>query len=172
MTSRKFTRRAFLKLTATAIAGASVYSVGGYVYASSIEPGWLDITSVPVMLPRLAPEFNNYRVAQLSDIHMDDWMTPDRLQNIVNLINAEQPDMVVITGDFVTQSAEEHAADLVTILSELNPRDGTVAVLGNHDHWTNAATIRKVIQQSGMIDVNNNVYTVRRGSAMLHFAGV
>lgn len=172
MTSRKFSRRAFLKLSATAVVGAGVYSVGGYVYATGIEPGWIDVNEIAMPLPSLASEFNGYRVAHLSDIHMDDWMTGARLLDIVRLINAQQPDMVAITGDFVTGEAEPYEADLVAALSQLTPRDGTVAILGNHDHWTNPDVIRKVIRASGMIDLNNDVHTLTRSKAMLHFCGV
>src|SRR5262245_18700740 len=110
MASRKFSRRAFLKLSGTAIIGAGVYGVGGAVYSTAIEPGWIDFNSISLTLPRLSAEFNGHRVAQLSDIHMDDWMTRERLADIVDKINAQQPDMVAITGDFVTNAAELYAA--------------------------------------------------------------
>ena len=48
----------------------------------------------------------------------------------------------------------------------------SVAVLGNHDHWVGEATVREILQQSDIVDLSNDVYTLHRGDATLHFAGV
>ena len=116
-----------------------------------------------VALPRLAPAFEGYRLVQLSDLHMDDWMTPDRLAGAIALVNAEAPAAVAITGDFVTHEPRRFAPHLVEILRGLRARDVTTAVLGNHDHWTEAAVVRQVLVDSGIVDVSNGVQTVRRG---------
>lgn len=142
------------------------------VYASQVEPGWVDLKSVPLTLPRLAPEFDGYRLVQISDIHMDEWMTRTRLAEILDLVNQQEPDLVAITGDFFTSTPERFAEGLVAALSTLTPRDATVAVLGNHDHWTDPKLVREVIRESGIIDVSNAVHTLRRGEGELHVAGV
>src|SRR5262249_31838590 len=72
----------------------------------------------------------------------------------------------------VTQDAEASAQDLIEVLRMLRARDGVVAVLGNHDHWSNPDVIRAVIQQSGMRHLDNGVFTLEREAALLHFAGV
>jgi predicted MPP superfamily phosphohydrolase len=58
------------------------------------------------------------------------------------------------------------------VLRLLTPRDATLAILGNHDHWTDARLIRQLIREGGAIDICNAVYTVRRGNRQLHIGGV
>jgi predicted MPP superfamily phosphohydrolase len=111
-------------------------------------------------------------MVQISDIHMDDWLKPTRLVEILDMVNQQQPDLVAITGDFFTSSPERYAQTMTTALSTLAPRDATVAVLGNHDHWTNPYVVRAVIRESGVIELSNAVHTLRRGEAILHVAGV
>jgi hypothetical protein len=150
----------------------SAAGLGGVAYTNGVEPAWVDVSSVRLTLPRLSLHFHGYRVAQISDIHMLDWMTPARFAQVVNLVNAQNPDLIAITGDFVTGHAENAAPVLIQILSTLKARDGIVAVLGNHDHWSNPGVIRSVLQQTGIINVSNTVHTLQRGAAILNIAGV
>lgn len=172
MTQHRLTRRAFLKAAAQVAVSTTLLSTSSLAYAREIEPTWVDITHLRLVLPRLAPAFTGYRLVQISDLHADEWMTRERLAETVALVNQQAPDLVAITGDFVTRRAERYAADLNYALSRLQSRDGTVAVLGNHDHWSNPRIIRQVLQQSGIADVSNSVHTLQRGGAELHMAGV
>lgn len=165
MTRREFVRR-------TAQWGLGLAPLGVAADTWLVEPGWIAIQQVPLRLPRLATAFDGYRLAHISDIHMDGWMTRERLRHVVTLINRQQPDFVAITGDFVSGAAQRHAPDLVAALGALQARDGSGAVLGNHDHWTSAPTVRRAIRDAGVRDLNNDVHTLRRGGAVLRVAGV
>ena len=154
------------------ITWASLTALAGTAYTTLVEPGWIDVSQVSLTLPRLAAEFRGYRVAQISDIHMGDWMNAERLGDIVRAVNAQSPDLIAITGDFVTQDAGSHARDLITGLSQLRARDGVVAVLGNHDYWSDPQVVRSVLVASGMRELENSVQTLQRGTAKLHIAGV
>lgn len=147
--------------------------VGGFAYAHDIETAWVEIVRLSLELPRLAPAFDGYRLVQISDIHLGTGMTPARLHYCVDLVNAEQPDAVVITGDFVTSNPVAAAAPaLREALIRLQPRDLTAAVLGNHDHWTDATAIRHMLRAANVLDVSNGLFTLRRGAAALHLAGL
>ncbi|MCK6628714.1 MAG: metallophosphoesterase [Anaerolineae bacterium] len=135
-------------------------------------PDWVEVKQISLALPRLAAEFHGYRLVQISDLHSDISMTPARLAQVVELINWQQPDLVAITGDFVSYEAHPHLEEVATAFSRLTPRDGTVAILGNHDYWTDVTFIRQALRRGGMIDLNNAVYTLRRGETLLHIAGV
>lgn len=151
--------------------GTAAIGAGGLGYATAVEPDWIDLRRISLRLPRLSPAFAGYRLVQISDIHMDSWMR-ERLPGIVRLINGQQPDLIAITGDFVTNRPRRWAQDLVGALAPLQGRDGVVAVLGNHDHWSGAATVRAIIKDSGIAEIGNRVYTLRRGQATLHVAGI
>jgi uncharacterized protein len=126
---------------------------------------------VSMPLPHLAPAFSGYRVVQLSDIHADRWMTTDRIAKIVGQVNQLKPDLVVLTGDFVTHSAEEFSPNLAA-LSQLNPVDKTLAVMGNHDAWTNSTIVQSALEAAGVQVLNNQVAALQRKSAQLFIAGV
>lgn len=154
------------------IAWASAVALAGATYSTMIEPGWVELTRVSLALPRLAREFCSYRIVQLSDLHMGDWMNAARLDDVVRLVNKQSADLVAITGDFITRRATFHMRALANGLRQLKASDGVVAVLGNHDHWSGAQAIREVLAASGVCELANDVRTFRRAGAHLHIAGV
>jgi predicted MPP superfamily phosphohydrolase len=166
-------RRNFLKISLASAFGTATAGVAGFGYAHDIEPQMIEIVNRELILPRLNREFDGYKLVQFSDIHVDMGQTNDPLQRVVELVNEQQPDAIAITGDFVTHTdAAGIAWALVEPLSRLQAKDVTVAILGNHDHWTKADSVHQIIRDSGMIDLTNTAYTVRRGEASLHLAGV
>ncbi|BAZ50935.1 putative Ser/Thr protein phosphatase family protein [Nostoc sp. NIES-4103] len=142
------------------------------LYAKLVEPNWIEVKSLQLTLPHLVSEFNGYRIVQISDIHRDQWMSPQRIQRIVRLVNSQKPDLVAITGDFITRHSSSLIPSLGVPLAQLTPKDKTLAVLGNHDHENDTKAIIQVLSQSGIYLLSNDVYTIQRGSAMLHIAGV
>jgi len=160
-----------LKTAWSSLIGAGVVGFTNVV-TSKGSTNWVDVNSFTLQLPRLAPEFDGYRLIQISDFHIGTWIDRSRLEEAVSMVNQQHPDLIAITGDFVTYHPKKHAADLVTALRKLKANDGTLAVLGNHDHWTDAREVRNLLHQAGIIDLSNDVYTLKRGDSQLHFAGV
>ncbi len=158
-----------LGLALGAVLGGAL--VSGLVYAREIEPKWVAVERVTLELPRLAPSFDGYRIVQISDIHMDSWMTPERFGYVVDLVNEQDPDLVAITGDFVSGSAR-HTSGLPEPLGRLQAPDGVVAVLGNHDYLNDANGVREALSSAGITDVSNAVCTLLREEAALHLCGV
>ncbi|WEJ99100.1 MAG: metallophosphoesterase [Candidatus Sphingomonas phytovorans] len=106
------------------------------------------------------------RVVLVSDVHIGSAaMTQGRLARIVGQINALSPDLVVLAGDFVfghdPAPAAEMAEMLVEPLSGLRARLGVVATLGNHDHWTQPALIRRALERAHVTVLENQA--VARG---------
>ena len=154
------------------IAWAGATALVGVAYSTVIEPRWIEVTPVSLALPGLAPEFCGFRIVHLSDIHMGDWMNAARLHDVVRSVNTQSPDLVAITGDFITRRSESYLRDLACGLSRLNARDGVVAVLGNHDHWSGARMVRDVLAASGICELANTALTLHRAGEHLHIAGV
>ncbi len=169
----KLSRRKFLKLTAAAVVSGIAVPTGGMSYAHYIEPHWVDVERVTLRLPRLDAAFAGFRLIHISDIHMDTWTGESytRLKEAVDVINHEKPDAVAITGDFVSGSVAPVVTEaLVQELSRIEAL--TVAVLGNHDYWTDASAIRRVLSDAGALDIGNDVLTLHKAGAMLHLCGV
>ena len=95
------------------------------------------------------------RILLLSDIHVaGPDMPPSRLERIVEQANARAPDLVLIAGDFVSEKAVHDQGyspdDVVAPLAGLRARLGIVAVLGNHDHWTDGEGMRAALERIGI----------------------
>jgi predicted MPP superfamily phosphohydrolase len=150
--------------------------LGGLVYVRKVEPEYVEVVPVSLVLPRLDARFDGYQVAQISDLHADSWMTPGRVLGLVKLVNEQEPDLVAITGDFASysrfRSLIRHASALAAPLRRLRAPDGVVAVYGNHDHKSNPQVVREVLTASGITELRNTVQTLRRGGAVLHLCGV
>lgn len=132
----------------------------------------IEIKNVPMHLPRLSPEFTGYRLVQFSDIHMDSFMKREDLEEIVDLVNRQEPDLVAITGDFVSNDPYKYAEELAGSLSRLESTDGVVGVMGNHDHWVDPEMVREIIAESGIIELSNKIYPIQRGQSTLYIAGI
>lgn len=135
-----------------------------------------DIVEVNVEIKNLDPVFHDYKIVNLSDLHLGQWLTPEYLEGVINIVNRQSPDMITLTGDYVSYILDDVADDLERCLSMLKSKDVPLAVLGNHDHWNGAERIREILKKSGIIDISNDVYTVKKirnnKTAQLNIAGV
>ena len=100
------------------------------------------------------------RAVLLADLHVaGPDMPPERLARIVAQVNALRPDLVLIAGDFISDrrvSTRAYAfTEAVAPLAALRSRLGTVAVLGNHDHWRGAAEARQALARIGIRVLDN-----------------
>jgi predicted MPP superfamily phosphohydrolase len=145
---------------------------GTAFYAHNIEPGWVEVTQQRIPLPRLGNAFNGYRLVQISDIHADNgFMNEERLRNIVNMVNEQHADVIVITGDFVTDYLPGLEKTLA-VLSKLRAKDGVFGILGNHDHPAGVEWVRECLRLGQVRELSNAVHTLRRGDQMLHLVGM
>lgn len=165
MNRRSFLRRLGLIAGAATLAGAA-----GGGYALEVEPGWLAVEHVAISLSGLPQAFNGLRIAQLSDLHAG----PTPLAHIaraVDLVATTQADAIVLTGDFVSGRAD-YARDLVPFLAALQAPLGVFAILGNHDHWTDAGVVGAHIRTAGVRLLRNEAVPLARAGQALWLAGV
>ena len=165
--------KSFLVLSSKIFLIFSLLLILSIIYVFKIEPNWFEVVPVNLTIPNLPKTFDNFKIAQISDIHADDSMNEKKLQKIVRLIDRQQPDIIAITGDFTTKKTDVATTTLLeTTLSKLSPKEKTLAVLGNHDHWADADRIRNILSNSNIFDISNSVYTLERGQDKLNIAGV
>jgi uncharacterized protein len=148
-----------------------VVSIG--IYATKIEPNWVEVVKVKVNIPELSANFVDFKIVQISDLHTDDSMTQKKLAHIVDLIELQQPDIIALTGDFFSREPNTEAINLLEKnLANLLPKEKIVAVLGNHDHSYNSQTVRDIFYHEDILELDNSVYTIQRGENKLNIAGV
>ena len=140
-------RREFLGRTAAVVAAAPF--VGG---AYGLLYGRLNLQIEPqkAVLPRLPKAFDGFRICQLSDIHIGPFMPMEEIRRYVAIANEQKPDMVVLTGDFVTFDPSTQQA-VVDALRGLKAPFGVYGCLGNHDAWARVEdSITELFRQTGV----------------------
>jgi predicted MPP superfamily phosphohydrolase len=166
----RFTRRKFLIGTGVTAAGLALYS-------GEIARHELDIVERPIAIANLPSSFHDYRIVQLSDIHLDEYTEPFFLEHIVHKVNALAPDLVLLTGDFITHGsltfiAGGHAlhrcAEILTTLTA----PLRYAILGNHDVSFNAAMVTRALTAHGTPVLVNQYLPVERKGDRLWLCGV
>jgi predicted MPP superfamily phosphohydrolase len=164
------TRRRFL--WGSACAGGALA-----IYGGEIERHWIEITRRDVFIPGLAQAFDGFRVAQLSDIHLDDYTEPFFLRDAVRQINGLNPDAVFLTGDFVTSEllpvkfSIGPAWQCANLLKEIQcPL--RYAVLGNHDVSVGSELVSEALTTNGIPVLINGHVAIERAGARFWLAGV
>ncbi|MGZ4919838.1 MAG: metallophosphoesterase [Halobacteriota archaeon] len=140
--------------------------------SGDFEPDVFEVEPVAVSIPGLDPSFNGYRIACIADIHLGQWLTVNRFEGVIDLVNEQRPDLVAFIGDFFSYEVDRFSEDMVRALSSLTPTDGCVAVLGNHDHWVGAAKVRAILRLANVIELRNDFHTIHKGGGTLNVAGV
>jgi predicted MPP superfamily phosphohydrolase len=128
-----------------------------------IKQGRMDLAD----WPRGAPPV---RMLLLSDIHLgNSTMDTARLDRIVDQAMAQKPDLILLAGDFISgydaATARAVSPGLTAAMSKLHAPLGVIAVLGNHDYWTDAATVRRTLS-AAKVDVLINE-AVQRGPLVI-----
>jgi predicted MPP superfamily phosphohydrolase len=140
-------RRQFLERTA-AMATAAPFVAGAYgLLYGRLN---LQVTRPVILLPRLPRAFEGFRICQLSDIHIGPFMPAAEIRKYVSIANAQKPDLIVLTGDFVTFDPHTEQA-VVDALSGLRAPFGVWGSLGNHDAWAAVEdSITELFRQTGV----------------------
>jgi predicted MPP superfamily phosphohydrolase len=140
-------RRQFLARSATAVVAAPfVAGAYGLLYGRLN----LQITHQRIRLARLPKAFAGFRIAQLSDIHIGPFMPDDEIRKYVRMTNDLKPDLIALTGDFVTWDPSTQRA-VVSALTSLHAPFGIFGCLGNHEAWSHTEdSITRMFQQVGV----------------------
>jgi len=154
-------RRGFLRLAATGTAAAAVG-----LYTWRIEPHWLEIVRRPLGVRGLPPRLAGRTLVQISDVHVGRRVADDYVRATFRRVAALQPDIVVLTGDFI--SHHERWRDQVRSVYAEFPRGrlATLAILGNHDYgraWSQpeiAQELTGIVGAYGITVLRNEVRDV------------
>ena len=155
------TRRQLLTSAVAGLASASFLGAGTCYYTLFIEPHWIKETRLSMPVRRLPPDLEGRILVQLSDIHVGRKVSDDYVLKVFDRVRALKPDIVVITGDFV--SHHRHIVDQATKVYRHIPQGSlaTIGALGNHDYGHRAADIvlghrlQDVFEQSGITVLRN-----------------
>ena len=168
--SRTITRRGLLKTAALSAGGLALYS-------AEVARHRIDVTQRKIRLKGLPETFDGMRVVQLSDIHLDEYSEPWFIRHVVERINQMQPDMVLLTGDYISEGVSTRkfsigaAWQCANILKGLTcPR--VYSVLGNHDVGVSAKEVSTALRDNGIPVLINAYVPIERDGARFWLAGL
>jgi hypothetical protein len=162
-------RRHFLARTAVAI---SATPFAACAYGLLYERTEIETTHQPIKLPRLPKAFEGFRIAQISDIHVGPFMTADDIRKYVTMLNQLKPDLVALTGDFITWEASPQRA-VVEALSALKAPYGVFGCLGNHEHWAGVEdSITRLFAERGIKMLRLENATIASAGERMNLIGV
>lgn len=174
-TSPALPRRRFLRKLAWA--GGIVAT--GFAYTRWVEPTWLQTTQHDVPLSG-GHTTEPIRLLHLSDFHASAAVPLEFIQRAVETGLRWEPDLVVVTGDFITWRFEE-TERYSRVLAPLAKAAPTFACLGNHDGgvwaarsrgYADSTLVRAVIAGAGVILLHNANQAVALQGRKLHLVGV
>ncbi|MEW6232118.1 MAG: metallophosphoesterase [Chloroflexota bacterium] len=164
-------RRAFLRLGCGTLLSVVAAGVLAPVYATRLEPRWLQVTRRDILLPDLPEALEGFTVVQLSDFHLGPHVSAEDVRRSVRATNALEADLIVLTGDFVYRSAS-YGVPCARELASLRSRYGVCAVLGNHDIWTDPDAVATSLTEAGIVVLRNERQALEVGGTRLWLLGI
>lgn len=125
-------------------------------------------------LYNLPTSFNNFKILQVSDLHLGSLTSPKVLYDIILSAKIHKPDIILITGDFVNSSPIE-MYPYVDVLKQLDAKYGVYGCLGNHDHYMTEEEhieLLTLIDNSGIKLITNDNLKLYIGNEFINIAGV
>jgi predicted MPP superfamily phosphohydrolase len=162
-------RRRFVQTGLRTLAAAPVLISG---YGASYESIRYRIEEVRLPLAGRNSSEAPLRVVQVSDIHSGLFMTPARMRRCAEAVQQLQPDLFVLTGDFISNSIA-YLAPCVKEMARVRARYGSFAVLGNHEHWYGEPEeIIAVFEAAGIIVLQNAHRVLETDRGPVALAGI
>jgi hypothetical protein len=132
----------------------------------------LEISHRRIKIPRLPCVFEGFRVAQLSDIHIGPFMTAEEIRRYVGIANGLKPELVALTGDFVTWDPSTQSA-VVDALAGIKAPFGVYGCLGNHEMWAKVEdSITRLFARRGIRILRGERAFIRSGGEVINLLGV
>lgn len=146
-------------------------ALGLSLWGVFVRRRWIARAETSVAVRGLPAAFEGYRIAHLSDLHIGGFTTQATIDAWVEATNAADVDLVVLTGDFVTNGTAFHEA-IATAVGRLRARDGVYASMGNHDYFGEGQPLLGLLADAGVAVLRNAGAILRRGVDHMYLAGI
>jgi hypothetical protein len=153
-----------------ALLGLGTAAAAGLTYATMIEPRLPVLERVTLRLPLLPPALDGLRIGMLADLHLGMPHCTANTRWGVQQMQREQPDLIVIPGDFV--SFPDGIDELPDLLRPLHAPLGIYATTGNHDYWEGVEEIYRALEPLPIEFLINRNTCIRWRGAELWLAGI
>ena len=173
-------RRKFISTTALAAAGIfSSLAIDGIIFGKYRHT----VRKVKLRFKNLPENFKGYKIVQISDVHSGSFFNPQKLQKAIDLINEQDADVVLFTGDMVNNYADEFKP-FIPLFKSIKAKDGKFSILGNHDYgdygaWNsreekaqNIPTLKNYQAEAGFKMLRNENIALEKNGEKIYLLGV
>ena len=173
-------RRKFISTTALAAAGIfSALAIDGIIFGKYRHT----VRKVKLRFKNLPESFKGYKIVQISDVHSGSFFNPQKLQKAIDLINEQDADVVLFTGDMVNNYADEFKP-FIPLFKSIKAKDGKFSILGNHDYgdygaWNsreekaqNIPTLKNYQAEAGFKLLRNENIALEKNGEKIYLLGV
>jgi hypothetical protein len=167
-------RRKFLLAGAAAV-GVATLGTDGFVQSNHPH-----LVEIEIPLARLPEAFDGFRLVQLSDFHYDEHFSAIPIRKSVAVVNDLRPDLIALTGDFVTVPILERPASLRAAAATVEPCAALLhelqapkyAILGNHDAIASPDHVVRALESANITVLRNQSVAIERGRDRMWLAGI
>jgi predicted MPP superfamily phosphohydrolase len=162
-------RRRLLR-AATAAGMMSPFAVVGF--GTTVGRTRYQIREIDLPVPNLHPDFNGFRVAQISDLHVSPFLSVAEAGRVVDMTNELRPELVFVTGDLISDSSDPLFATIAE-LARLRASEGILGCHGNHEVYAECEDLASdECARFGIRILRHENAQIRRGQGVLNVAGV
>ena len=156
---------------------AVAIGVGLAAWAFWIEPSRFTLRLERVEVPGWPPACDGLRFAVLADLHVGSpYFGVRKYERVVEAVNLLRADAVLLAGDYVIQNVIGgrfvDPGEIASVLGGLESRQGTFGVLGNHDWWHDGPAVRRALESSGIVMLEDESTQITAGDCRFYLAGI
>lgn len=130
------------------------------------------ITELDFPIAGLHPDFDGFRVVQVSDLHISPFLSPREAGRVIDMANELRPDLALFTGDLISEVGDP-LNEAIRELVRLRADNGVLGCMGNHEHYVGCRDhLEREAGRSGLIFLRNKALQLSRGAGTLNIAGV
>lgn len=148
-------------------------------YAYFIEPSRLVVTAKEIKVPYWSSDLNGFKIVAVADIHGGSNNASEaRIRYLAEQVNAQDPDIIVLLGDFISQVSGRNSGLKMPIetvaesLKEMRAKYGVYAVIGNHDWWYDEKKCRSALENVGFRVLENEVFSFQANGQTITIWGI
>ncbi len=149
------------------------------VYSFYIEPAQLIVHEEDLKIPNWSAKLDGFKIVAVSDIHGGaKFITEGKISEIVRLANEQNPDLIVLLGDYVSQKSGKNSdlkmpsATIAENLKGLRAKYGVYGVIGNHDWWYDEAKVRADFEAAGIKILENETAAIEVDGETVNLWGI
>lgn len=149
------------------------------LYSYEIEPRRLVVHEEQLRIPNWSANLNNFKIVAISDIHGgSNFVTEEKLRKLVELANAQNPDLIVLLGDYVSQTGgmkgplKMPSETVAANLKGFQAKYGVYGIIGNHDWWYDEKKISVEFEQAGIKILDNKVVPIKVNDETIYLWGI